>query len=78
MNIQIITKPNSQYKITGTEKVGAFECHKIETDGTASQYGAGQIQGMEVVIDGTIKSKGTVYFAPKEGSLIAIDQSTTV
>lgn len=78
MNIQIIVKPNTQYKIAGKEKVGALECYKIETEGTASQYGAGQVQGMEVVIDGTIKSKGAIHFAPKEGVLVGIDQTTNV
>ncbi|MBM4159529.1 MAG: hypothetical protein FJ217_00365 [Ignavibacteria bacterium] len=78
MNIQIIVKPNTQYKIAGTEKVGALECYKIDTEGTASQYGTGQVQGMEIVIDGTIKSKGTIHFALKEGLLVGIDQTTNV
>jgi hypothetical protein len=32
---------------------------------------------MELVIDGTVKSKGTAYFAPKAGLLVSVESSST-
>ena len=76
MTLQIITKPISELKVVGMETVGSYDCLKISIEGTASQYGTGTIQGMEIVLDGTTKSKGIAYFAPKEGVLVAIEQSS--
>jgi hypothetical protein len=75
--MKIVTKPNIQFKIAGNEKVGGYDCVKITFDGTSSQYGTGSRQGMEMVIDGNVKTKGTAYFAPAEGLLLSIDQTST-
>jgi len=76
--MSLVTKPDMQYKVVGTEKVGSYDCVKITFEGTASIYGTGSRQGMEMVVDGTTKSKGTTFFAPKEGLLISVEsQSTT-
>jgi hypothetical protein len=75
--MSIITKPDVQFKITGTEKVGSYDCLKITFEGTASVYGTGSRQGMEMVIDGTTKSKGTTFFAPKEGLLVSVESEST-
>jgi hypothetical protein len=75
--MKIITKPDVVYKIAGTEKMGGYDCVKITYEGTATQYGSGSRQGMELVLDGTVKSSGTAFFAPKEGLLIAIENSST-
>lgn len=75
--MKIISKPDITYKIAGTEKKNGLDCLKITFEGTASQYGTGSRQGMELVIDGTVKSKGTAYFAPKAGILVSVESSST-
>jgi hypothetical protein len=75
--MNLITKPDVQFKLAGTEKVGGYDCVKITFEGTASIYGTGSRQGMEMVVDGTTKSKGTTFFAPKEGLLVSIDSEST-
>lgn len=74
--LQLIMKPDVQYRIEGTESVGGFDCAKIAYEGTASQYGTGSRQGIDLVLDGTIKTKGVAYFAPKEGVLVSIESTT--
>jgi hypothetical protein len=64
-------------KIAGTEKMGSYDCLKITYEGTASMYGTGSRQGVEFVVDGTVKTKGTALFAPKEGVLVSIESSST-
>jgi hypothetical protein len=75
--MKIISKPDITYKVAGSEKKSGFDCLKITFEGTASQYGTGSRQGMELVIDGTSKSKGTAYFAVKSGILVSVESSTT-
>lgn len=75
--MKIITKPDVTFKVVGNEKMGGYDCFKITFDGTASQYGSGSRQGMDLVLDGTVKSSGTAYFAPKEGLLVHLENSST-
>jgi hypothetical protein len=75
--MKIIMKPKVVYKVVGNETVSGYDCLKITFDGTASVYGTGSNRGMEMVIDGTNKMKGTLYFAAKEGVLVSAQQSTT-
>jgi hypothetical protein len=74
--LRLIMKPNIQYKIDGTETVQGFDCYKIVYEGTASQYGTGSRQGIDLVLDGTVKTKGSAYFAHKEGLLVSIESIT--
>jgi len=73
----VITKPDMLFKVVGSQKMGAYECLKITFDGTASLYGTGSRQGMEMVVDGTTKSKGTTFFAPKEGLLVSVESESS-
>jgi hypothetical protein len=75
--MKMIVKPDMQFKLAGMEKMGGYDCAKITFEGTASMYGTGSRQGMEMVIDGTTKSKGTAYFAPKEGLLVSVQSEST-
>jgi hypothetical protein len=72
----VISKPDILFKIVGTQKMGAYDCLKITFEGTASVYGTGSRQGMEMVVDGTTKSKGTTFFAPKEGVLVSVESES--
>jgi hypothetical protein len=73
----MIVKPDITFKIEAAEKFGGYDCLKVSYEGPSSQYGTGSRQGTELVIDGTAKVKGIAYFAPKEGLLVGIDQTTT-
>jgi hypothetical protein len=75
--MSVVTKPDVLLKIAGTEKVGSYDCLKITFEGTGSMYGTGSRQGVEFVVDGTTKSKGTAFFAPNEGVLVAVESSST-
>lgn len=70
-------KPDVTFKIEAAEKFGGYDCLKISFEGPSTQYGTGSRQGMELVLDGTVKVKGIAYFAPKEGLLVGVDQTTT-
>ena len=75
--MSLITKPDMLFKVVGTEKVKGYDCLKITFEGAGTVYGTGSRQGMEMVIDGTTKSKGTTYFAPKEGLLVSVETEST-
>jgi hypothetical protein len=75
--MSLVTKPDVLLKIVGTEKMGSYDCLKITFEGKGSMYGTGSRQGVEFVVDGTTKSKGTAFFAPKEGVLVAVESSST-
>ncbi len=72
----MVVKPDITFKVDATEKFGGYDCLKISFEGPSSQYGTGSRQGMELVLDGTVKVKGIGYFAPKEGVLVGINQTT--
>jgi hypothetical protein len=72
----MVVKPDLTFKIEAAEKFGGYDCLKISFEGPSTQYGTGSRQGMELVLDGTIKVKGIAYFAPKEGIIVGVDQTT--
>ena len=73
---RIVTNPEIEYTIVGAAKVSGYDCLKIETKGTALVHGSGSQRGMDLEIDGTVKSKGIAFFAPKEGLLVLMEQSS--
>ena len=74
---KMISKPDVTYKVLSSEKKGGYDCYKITFEGTASQYGTGSRQGMELVVDGTVKTSGTFYFAPKNGILVWVNSTSS-
>jgi len=74
---KMVLKPDVAFKIEAAQKFGGYDCLKISFEGPSSMYGTGSQQGMELVLDGTLKIKGVAYFAPKEGLIVGIDQTTT-
>ena len=73
--MKMIVKPDVTFNVAGTETKNGYECLKITYEGTSTQYGSGSRQGMELVIDGTGKTKGTSYFAPKQGILVSAEST---
>ncbi len=76
--MKLITKPDIQFKVVGSERHGGYDCLKISFEGPVSIYGTGSQMGMEMVIDGTSKTKGTAYFAPQQGLLVSTESSSTM
>ncbi|HVN48785.1 MAG TPA: hypothetical protein VMU30_08195 [Bacteroidota bacterium] len=75
MGMDIVVKPNLEFKIAAQESKNNMECLKIVFSGTNQTSGSGSMQGMDISVDGSTKISGTVYFAPKEGVFISADQS---
>lgn len=71
---KIITKPDITFTVAGNEAMGGYDCVKITFEGTSSQYGTGSQQGMELVIDGTTKTKGTLFISQKDGLMVSLEQ----
>jgi hypothetical protein len=74
--MKMTVKPNIEYKIVGEEKKNDLKCWKIIFSGTSTIEGSGNQRGMDVTIDGTVKVKGTAYFAPGEGISVLTEQSS--
>ena len=74
--MKMTMKPKIEYKIVGEEKKNDFTCWKIVFSGTSTIEGSGNQRGMDVTIDGTVKVKGTAYFAPGEGVSVLTEQSS--
>ena len=74
--MKIITKPDVTFKIAGSETVGGFECLKISFEGTSSQYGTGSRQEWKWSLTAQSSPKA-LYFAPKEGLMVALEQTST-
>ena len=72
----MIVKPNIVFNIVGTEKKNDFNCWKIAIAGTSAIEGSGNQNGADVTIDGTVKIKGTAYFAPEEREFVSSEQSS--
>ncbi|MGE5351971.1 MAG: hypothetical protein ACM3P0_07800 [Acidobacteriota bacterium] len=67
---KVLNTINSTYTIVGKEKVQGHDCLKITYTGDVKNSGQAQIQGMNLVIEGTGKISGNLYFDPKMGMAI--------
>ncbi|MCU7496121.1 MAG: hypothetical protein HF314_14910 [Ignavibacteria bacterium] len=66
---------NSTYTIVGKEKVRGHECLKVTYTGDVKNSGQTQVMGMNLVIEGTGKISGSLYFDPVMGMAIKNDGS---
>ena len=76
MGGKIIHTSNVEYTLSGKEKKQNHDCLKIDYTGTSSDTGKMMMNGMELFVEGSGKSKGIIYFDPKLGMTI-VDESTT-
>jgi hypothetical protein len=74
----IVTKPDVEYRVTGTETRNGFSCWKIAMTGKSVSEGSGTARGMDVTIDGTTKIVGTVLFAPAAGVMVNYEATTDI
>jgi hypothetical protein len=73
--MKMVTKPNLDFKVVGTEKKNDFSCWKIAISGTSTIEGSGTQGGVDVTIDGTVKINGAAYIAPADGIFVLSEQS---
>ena len=73
--VNIITKPNIDYKLGGKEVCGHLECRKMVFGGSSTIVGSGTTQGIDVSIDGTMKTDGAALFAEGNGLLVSVRQT---
>jgi hypothetical protein len=74
--MKLVMKPNIEFKIVGEEKKNSLRCWKIEFSGTSTIEGSGNQRGMDVAVDGTVKLKGTMFFAPAQGLSVLVEQTS--
>ena len=74
--MKLVMKPNIEFKITGEEKKNNLTCWKLDFSGTSTLEGSGNQRGTDVTVDGTVKLKGTMYFAPAQGISVLVEQTS--
>jgi hypothetical protein len=73
--VNIVTKPNIEYKLGPNEVDGRLVCRKIVFGGTSVIEGSGTTQGIGVSVDGTMKTDGAALFAEENGLLVSVRQT---
>jgi hypothetical protein len=73
--VNIVTKPNIEYKLGPNEVDGRLVCRKIVFRGTSVIEGSGITQGIGVSVDGTMKTDGAALFAEENGLLVSVRQT---
>lgn len=82
MGGQVIVTPTTTYTVTGAVDTLSYKCLRLSYTGKLVIKGNGVNMGMNFTIEGEGPTSGAVYFAPKEGLLVAMtgnsDLETTV
>ena len=73
-----ITKAEMEFTLMGKETKLGYDCLKIDVKGTVNLEGDGIMQGMKFFIEGDGDFQRTLYFAPKEGLLVAAHNQTDI
>ena len=73
-----VSKSEMEFTLTGKETKFGYDCLKIDVKGTVTLEGDGTMQGMKFFIEGDGDFQRTLYFAPKEGLLVATDNQTDI
>jgi hypothetical protein len=73
--VNIVTKPNIEYKLGPNEVDGRLVCRKIVFRGTSVIEGSGITQGIGVSVDGTMKTDGAALFAEENGLPVSVRQT---
>ncbi len=73
-----VTKAEMEFTLTGKETKFGYDCLKIDVKGTINLEGDGIMQGMKIFIEGDGDFQRTLYFAPKEGLLVAAHNQTDI
>jgi hypothetical protein len=73
MGGKLINKADITYKLIGTENKLGYDCLKIEMDAKNNNEGSAKVMGMDLTIEGTGKTKGTIYFSQESGVIVFAD-----
>jgi hypothetical protein len=73
--LTMVTKQHVEFKIVGTEKKSDYDCWKISIAGSSTMEGSGAQGANNVIVDGIIKNRGSVFIAPGDGVLVFAEQS---
>lgn len=71
MGNKIVITPNLTYTVAGEVDTLGYKCLRLAYNGTNKIKGEGTNMGMNFFIEGEGPAKGTAYFAPQEGLLVA-------
>ncbi|MCH7675328.1 hypothetical protein IH879_10300, partial [candidate division KSB1 bacterium] len=72
----VVSKSDMEFTLLGKEKKLGYDCLKIDVKGTVNVEGDGSMQGMKFFMEGDGDFQRTIYFAPKEGLLVAAENQT--
>ncbi len=79
---KLVTDTKEEYTLVGKESKNGYNCVKIASTGKFTITGKGSMMGMDLHIEGTGKTSGTIFFNPAQGIIIAsesnIDMEMTV
>jgi hypothetical protein len=67
---KLIHHSNNDYTLVGKIDTLGYSCIKIEYKGKTTSEGSAKIMGMDLVIEGSGKNTGVIYFDLKEGIVI--------
>ncbi|MCH8874555.1 hypothetical protein IH824_17625 [candidate division KSB1 bacterium] len=73
-----VSKAEMEFTLMGKETKFGYDCLKIDVKGTVTLEGDGTMQGMKFFIEGDGDFQRTLYFAPKEGLLVAADNQADI
>ncbi len=68
----IIQKSEGEYKVVGTKTVKGFECLEISYERTSTLKGTASRGGQDIFVNGEDHTKGTMFFAAREGILVSV------
>jgi len=75
---QMVYKRNIEYTLTGKDKKGDHDCLKIDYKGTLEITGKMKQMGMDIVMEGSGDTSGTVWFDPASGMMIEQQTTTSI
>jgi len=70
-NMEVITTPKVEYRISGRETVSGFDCVKVGYTGPVRTAGKGSRMGADFTFEGEGTLEGTLYYAGQNGLLIS-------
>lgn len=74
--VNIIMNTDMEYILVGKEVKNGVEVLKISSSGAMTISGKGNMQGMDLFVEGTGKTEGFSYFNPKTSMILSNESST--
>lgn len=74
--VNMVMVSEMEYSIAGKEAKDGLDLFKIANSGAITITGSGNMQGMDLFVEGTGKTEGSSYFNPKTSLVVSIEAST--